>query len=215
MADGSAGAGGLGGAAVADECGGSGDSVKAGGGAPLHWETQSWMLCGLHAANAILQEGDLVTREEMDRIADELLSSARAVPGSLGTIEAALAHTPFELLAHPYRGLFGNYDISVVLQALERRGLRTAWRKKGRDWDLSDDVVGFLVNSRGRHFGFAIGRHWWALRKVGGTWWNLDSKLARPERLGDAAACAALLDTASSEDGGEVIAVLCPKPSSA
>lgn len=52
------------------------------------------------------------------------------------------------------------------------------------------NVIGFIINVPSEYkFGFVVlpfrRRHWIAIRKIDTIYWNLDSKLNAPERIGD------------------------------
>lgn len=112
----------------------------------------------------------------------------------------------------------GQYDVNVLIIALQRRGFEAAWFDR-RKWviDFVDGVVyftsylvftrcisisrdpfcidtsnvlGFILNVPSDcKLGFVVlpfrRRHWIAVRKIHSFFWNLDSKLNAPERIGD------------------------------
>lgn len=52
-----------------------------------------------------------------------------------------------------------------------------------------DQILGFILNVPSDYkFGFVVfpfrRRHWIAIRRIDGIFWNLDSKLNAPERIG-------------------------------
>lgn len=81
----------------------------------------------------------------------------------------------------------GNYDINVLIAALEGKGKTVVWhdRRNGAsaiDLDgASDKLMGIILNIPVRRFaGLWKGRHWVALRRIEGLWYNLDSDFAAP-----------------------------------
>lgn len=174
--------------------------------APYH-ERQSLMRCGQHAINNLLGTAS-VTTTELDAIARELSE------GGLG-------------LAHRWPVL-GNYDINVILIALQRRGYEAEWwDRRKREEELravlrtpaSEDpaaVVGVLLNirTRPRFLGglVPLGRHWLALRPLADTrqpsqWLNVDSDLPQPIVLEDDVALLAKMGQLMRESDGHLILV--------
>jgi hypothetical protein len=84
----------------------------------------------------------------------------------------------------------GNFDVNVLLVALARRGLEAAWHDVRKTLTARElqGAVGLLANmpSTPSPWGQAIlkrvgaGNHWYTVRNVGGTWWDLNSSLAAP-----------------------------------
>lgn len=110
--------------------------------------------------------------------------------------------------------LTGNYDINVLIAALEEKGKSVVWhdRRNGAssiDVDASEDVLmGIVVNVPVKRFaGIWRSRHWVALRKVGGVWYNLDSDLSAPQPFVDANKVREFLDFTLAH-GGEVLLVM-------
>lgn len=220
----SGGAGGAGGAAS-----GGGDAAAREGAVDVYHERQERMYCARHALNAMVApsggdaeaapEPALVTTEELDGIAEELAAETEAAgipkPGLLGFLGFS-----------PHRSALGlgNWDVNVVLRALRRRGLHAAWfdRRKGvdalplGDVDTADGaLLGVIVNRRSRYMLVLTSYHWFTLRlDAQGVWWNCDSALARPKRLGgadDARAVVAAIDDADAN----IIVVRRPPPAAA
>eukprot|EP01018_Ginkgo_biloba_P010808 Gb_06022 [translate_table: standard] len=165
----------------------------------IYHEKQRLQFCLLHALNNLLQlprtgawlsdfdaeEKDLLntrkesfTRTQLDAIANEL---TLIDPNKDGW-------NPFSVVWQPHHNvLTGNYDINVLFAALEGKGKRVVWydrRNGASSMDLTDSTktfTGIILNKPVRKFGgLWKSRHWIALRKVDGIWYNLDSDLARP-----------------------------------
>jgi len=171
---------------------------------PPYFESQRLMRCACHALNNLLGRSAF-TPPELDALAVQL-----------GGTWLSLAHR---------WPLLGNYDVSVVLSALQACDppLEAAWWDARKDdAALVDaargvDVVGLLLNTRARPrlLGGLVpfGRHWSALRGpsavTGGVsgWWDLDSNHAAPTRLADEAALLARLHVALREQDGHAFVV--------
>lgn len=91
-------------------------------------------------------------------------------------------------LLHPYRTLYtGNWDVTVLDLALQQVDRKLKWHDQ-RDTEFSKlDLINcyaLIVNVRNNwSLPFLEGRHWFALRKIRGSWYNLDSKLKQPELI--------------------------------
>ena len=89
-----------------------------------------------------------------------------------------LSPTPLSVLFKPHHNvLTGNYDINVLIAALEEKGKTVVWhdRRKGAssiDVDAPEDVLmGVVINVALKRFaGIWRSRHWIALRKIDGVW---------------------------------------------
>lgn len=151
----------------------------------IYHEKQSLLHCGLHAVNAIIQDNEEpFTREDFQEISvainDELASVLDANQSIGGKLSRALG------------SFVGDWDVSVLIRALEQRGLKADWfDSRGTRDDLvalfeSENLVGFLINSKSNSIWapvlslFQSGRHWFALRAIRGVWYNLDSNLPSP-----------------------------------
>eukprot|EP00177_Eucheuma_denticulatum_P005193 GFKZ01009459.1.p1 GENE.GFKZ01009459.1~~GFKZ01009459.1.p1 ORF type:complete len:200 (-),score=19.68 GFKZ01009459.1:106-669(-) len=137
----------------------------------VYHERQQLLRCGLHATNALLR-GPIYTASTMDEIADQM----------------AVERSWFRW-SHPHRAIFGlgNYDVNVIMCALERRGLCARWMGNGVSVrgvvEGSGGLVGFLVNVgvKGKWLGWASDwlmgerRHWLAVVKYGNAFYEVDS----------------------------------------
>ncbi|KAM6996727.1 josephin-2-like [Passerculus sandwichensis] len=113
---------------------------------------------------------------------------------------------------NPHRSLLGlgNYDVNVVMAALGMLGLAAVWWDKRRPLErlVVPRVLGFLLNIPSplerlvvpRVLGFLLNvpsrvslgalalplrrPHWLCVRPFGAAFYNLDSKLATPARIG-------------------------------
>ncbi|XP_059716957.1 josephin-2 isoform X1 [Haemorhous mexicanus] len=145
-----------------------------GSGVPGYHERQRRQLCALHALNNLLQRPWL-SQASADRICQR---PPRLAPNSR---------------PNPHRSLLGtgNYDVNVVMAALGTLGLAAVWWDKRRPLErlCLSHVLGFLLNVPSR---VALGTlalplsrpHWLCVRPFGGTFYNLDSKLATPTAIG-------------------------------
>lgn len=109
----------------------------------------------------------------------------------------------------------GNYDINVIMTALQKKGCAAVWFDKRKyDDDVilfevevnvlsikcfiyrepstidTSQVLGFILNVPTDYkIGFVVlplkRRHWIAIRKINDQYWNLDSKLDSPQSIGN------------------------------
>lgn len=151
------------------------------------------------------QQKDAFTRAGLNEIADSLV---------LDETEKQ-KWTPLSGLFKPHHNtLTGNYDINVLIAALERKGKGVIWhdRRNGAssiDLDGPEDaLMGIVVNIPVKRFGgIWRSRHWVTLRKIDGRWYNLDSDLVAPKAFEDREQVRGFLDSAI-EHGGEVLLVM-------
>ncbi|XP_001604036.1 josephin-2 [Nasonia vitripennis] len=137
----------------------------------IYHERQVKELCALHALNNLFQERKF-SKQELDQICYNL--------------------SP-DVWINPHKSLLGlgNYDINVIMAALQIRGCEAVWFDKRRDPDCLclDNIEGFILNVPHEYkFGFVLlpvkRRHWIALKKINGAFYNLDSKLDSPQLIG-------------------------------
>ena len=120
------------------------------------------------------------SRKELDSIADGLPTA----------ILRPSVPNPLSLIFKPHRNaVTGNYDANVLMSALNAREKEVVWfdHRKGIEVLLSelakygDRLLGMIVNFPTRKLlGIWQGRHWVAVRKLHGMWYNLDSENAAP-----------------------------------
>jgi josephin len=145
--------------------------------ATMYHERQSLQLCGVHCINAMLQRC-VYTQAAMDAIAESMDPSS----------------SMFHINAHRSMFGLGNYDANVILKALGDHGFDyqyfDARQPLASLQAVLDDtgVIGILVNHPTYFLGVATGRHWLTIRRQisdeAMTWFNLDSKLPAPDRIG-------------------------------
>ncbi|XP_023363675.1 josephin-2 isoform X3 [Otolemur garnettii] len=145
---------------------------------------------------------------------------SRAPDGDRGTV--ALRKQGPERLApdsrlNPHRSLLGtgNYDVNVIMAALQGLGLAAVWwdRRRPLSQLALPQVLGLILNlpspvSLGLLSLPLRRRHWVALRQVNGVYYNLDSKLRVPETLGDEDGVRAFLEAALAQGLCEVLLVV-------
>jgi hypothetical protein len=185
-----------------------------------HHERQSLAFCGLHAVNALVAQpgdgaGGPFTRGDLDAVARRLAVAGARDAGLPPPVFGGALFNPHA----SWLGL-GDYDANVLIVALASRGREAAWaapRGAPAPTVVSDPAVaGLLLNVRTPPRASWIpaslpligaGRHWFAWRPLAdGAWWDLDSRLDAPRRIGsaaDAAAEAAAIVAA----GGEALVV--------
>ncbi|XP_026329774.1 josephin-1-like [Hyposmocoma kahamanoa] len=139
---------------------------------PIYHEKQVKELCALHALNNLFQMRGTYTKSELDGICSRLSPN---------------------VWINPHRSLLGlgNYDINVIMAALQKKGCEAIWFDKRKDpgcLNLSH-ICGFILNVPSDYkLGFVMlplrRRHWITIRQIGGSFYNLDSKLDAPQLIG-------------------------------
>jgi len=143
----------------------------------IYHEKQSKELCALHVLNNIFQSPDAFTQKDLDKICFEL--------------------SP-DTWINPHKSCLGlgNYDINVLTAALQTKEYSIVWFDKRKDPSCIciGKVLGFILNIPSEykvgwiHLPNFNRKHWIAMRKIEGTYYNLDSKLNGPKQIGDEAA---------------------------
>ncbi|KAM5296466.1 josephin-2 isoform 4-T4 [Glossophaga mutica] len=161
----------------------------------VYHERQRLELCAIHALNNVLQQR-LFSQEAADEICKRLAPDCRL---------------------NPHRSLLGtgNYDVNVIMAALQGLGLAAVWwdRRRPLSQLALPQVLGLILNlpspvSLGLLSLPLRRRHWVALRQVDGVYYNLDSKLRAPEALGDENGVRAFLAAALAQDPCQVLLVV-------
>jgi josephin len=123
--------------------------------------------------------------------------------------------TPLSVFLKPHHNaMTGNYDINVLIAALEGEGKSVVWhdRRNGAsliNLDASEEsLMGIVLNVSVRKFGgLWKSRHWITLKKIDEVWYNLDSDLLAPETFKDTEEVREFLDYIIHH-GGEVLLVM-------
>ncbi|XP_077407573.1 josephin-1 [Vanacampus margaritifer] len=139
----------------------------------IYHEKQRRELCALHALNNVFQDGSAFSRDTLQEIYQRLSPSTLVTPHK----KSMLGN--------------GNYDVNVIMAALQMRGFEAVWWDKRRDVgsiELSN-VTGFILNVpsnlRWGPLQLPLKRqHWIGVREVAGVYYNLDSKLRGPQPIG-------------------------------
>ncbi|XP_007908092.1 josephin-2 [Callorhinchus milii] len=161
----------------------------------LYHEKQRLELCAVHALNNLLQ-CRAFGKEDLDEICGRL---------SPGTV------------LNPHRSLLGtgNYDVNILMAALVSQGLAPIWWDKRRSLDalVLSQVYGFILNIPSNvTLAFVTlpirRRHWIAVREVNGHYYNLDSKLKSPARIGGSEELRVFLEGQIAEDVCELLLVV-------
>ncbi|XP_045785707.1 josephin-2 [Maniola jurtina] len=138
----------------------------------IYHEKQVKELCALHALNNLFQTRNTFSKSELDTICSRLSPN---------------------VWINPHRSMLGlgNYDINVIMAALQKKGCEAVWFDKRKDpgcLDLSN-ICGFILNVPSDYkLGFVMlplrRRHWITIRQIQGNFYNLDSKLDAPQLIG-------------------------------
>ncbi|XP_053207612.1 josephin-2-like [Panonychus citri] len=146
----------------------------------IYHEKQRKQLCALHSINNLLQ-GNYFNQQDLDSI--------------------CLRLSPERQILNPHRSLFGlgNYDVNVLITALQSKGFETIWFDQRKDPDCLqfNHILGFILNVDNSKVDnsslynwinpvnfFTSRKHWIAFRKIDDQYYNLDSKLDNPEIVG-------------------------------
>ncbi|XP_061562026.1 josephin-1 [Phycodurus eques] len=141
--------------------------------ATIYHEKQWRELCALHALNNVFQDGSAFSRDTLQEIYQRLSPSTLVTPHKKGMLGN------------------GNYDVNVIMAALQTRGFEAVWWDKRRDVGsiALSNVTGFILNVpsnlRWGPLQLPLKRqHWIGVREVAGVYYNLDSKLRGPQPIG-------------------------------
>ncbi|XP_017982419.1 PREDICTED: josephin-like protein [Theobroma cacao] len=163
----------------------------------IYHERQRLQYCLLHSLNNLFQQKDAFTRASLNSVAEKLV---------LDDPNKEI-WTPFSLVFKPHHNsITGNYDINVLIAALEGKGKTVIWhdRRNGASAiDLNDEILmGIVINVPVRRYaGLWKSRHWIALRNIDGVWYNLDSDLDAPQCFKDSGEVKDFLDYIITHDG--------------
>jgi len=155
-----------------ENCWGHDNRIDVAMNGAIYHERQVKELCALHALNNLFQERDAFSKTELDAICYSLSPN---------------------VWINPHKSLLGlgNYDINVIMAALQRKGYEAIWFDKRKDPKCLnlDNILGFILNVPSDYkLGFVLlplrRRHWVTIRQVHGTYYNLDSKLEFPQLIG-------------------------------
>ncbi|PON70624.1 Machado-Joseph disease protein MJD [Parasponia andersonii] len=172
----------------------------------IYHERQKLQFCLIHSLNNLFQKKETFTRASLNEISENLV---------LDETEKQ-TWTPLSVLFKPHHNaLTGNYDINVLIAALEGKGKSVIWhdRRNGAssidlDGPEEDALMGIVLNIPVKRFGgIWSSRHWVTLRKIGGIWYNLDSDLVSPKAFEDTLEVREFLDSMIGL-GGEVLLVM-------
>lgn len=132
----------------------------------IYHERQEALLCGQHALNNLAQ-APLFTVDQLAEIARQLDALER------GVMEPSAVQQPSANIDEA-----GNFSIQVLKAALEAvLGLPLPHLSVARQTSTKDitEYDGFLCHKSD---------HWFAIRQVGGRFWNLNSMMERPVAIG-------------------------------
>lgn len=135
----------------------------------VYWEKQgAGRMCALHCLNSVLQ-GPHFTEAELSAIGLELDQKERQLMAEGGThsedYQAFLAEGSGNVAEDGY------FNISVLIECLRRKRIHCICQKNVGDHEEAGIDFGYILNHSD---------HWLALRKVHGTWYNLDSMKPAP-----------------------------------
>ncbi|XP_071689844.1 josephin-like protein [Rutidosis leptorrhynchoides] len=167
----------------------------------IYHERQKLQFCLLHALNNLFQEKNAFTRKDLDEIAEKLVLD--------DPYEGKWSR--FSVIFKPHHNsLTGNYDINVLITAVEKKGKRVVWhdrRNKASSINLDESdgtLMGIVLNIPVKRYGgIWKGRHWVSLRRINGVWYNLDSDFESPYAFESSEELREFLDCAI--DGGTEI----------
>ncbi|XP_075040244.1 josephin-2 [Mixophyes fleayi] len=162
---------------------------------PVFHERQRLELCAVHALNNLLQRAE-ITQLRAEEICRGLSPNS---------------------VINPHRSLLGtgNYDVNVIMAALQTMDFAAVWWDKRRSLESLElsEIFGFILNIPSPiSLGFLslpiTRKHWIAVRQMNGVYYNLDSKLKSPVRLGGPRELKAFLQDCISRGSCEILLVV-------
>ncbi|KAF8051186.1 hypothetical protein N665_1786s0013 [Sinapis alba] len=169
----------------------------------IHHERQRLQFCLLHSLNNLFQDKEAFTREGLDSISEEL---------GIDDPDQETWTTPLSLVLKPHHNMLtGNYDVNVMIAALEGKGKSVEWHDKrygAYSINLAaDTLMGIVLNVPVTRFvGLWRSRRLVVVRKINGVWYNLDCDLTVPQPFRDEDEVKGFLDHNLSF-GGEILLV--------
>ncbi|KAF4520313.1 hypothetical protein B566_EDAN004373 [Ephemera danica] len=139
----------------------------------IYHEKQCKELCALHALNNLFQRAGTFQQTQLDAICHSLAPNA---------------------WVNPHKSLLGlgNYDVNVLTRALQCHGYEAVWFDKRKDPSCLElrKIFGLIFNVSNE---IRLGpltlplnkRHWFAIREIQAHYYNLDSKLEKPQLIGN------------------------------
>mmetsp|Transcript_8017 Transcript_8017/g.10444 ORF Transcript_8017/g.10444 Transcript_8017/m.10444 type:complete len:227 (-) Transcript_8017:59-739(-) len=182
----------------------------------VYHEKQRASHCAIHTLNNLFQE-KWMTRSNMDSLADEAFREHKALLRRSGM------KTP---LISPFKSIipfFGNYDIGVIVKALKIRNAnfqKHIFRPLGEESSASStsaeiedidysskDLVGFIINCERSQVPIISSKHWYAVARLNGVFYNMNSYLTEPEEIGNESKTKAFLNKEVIDNGSHLFTV--------
>lgn len=140
----------------------------------IYHEKQSALLCGRHTLNSILQ-GPALTDVDLASIAQTLdAEEARLLSSPGGRLDPSLAGGESQNVSTS-----GNFSITVIERALSIYNISL------ERWTHPSCASIRQHPETAEAFVCHLSDHWFALRKVAGRWYNLNSLFPAPSFVGD------------------------------
>ncbi|XP_053324744.1 josephin-2 [Spea bombifrons] len=162
---------------------------------PVFHERQRLELCAVHALNNLLQKPE-ITQQRAEEICRGLSPNT---------------------MINPHRSLLGtgNYDVNVIMVALQTLDYAAVWwdKRKSLESLVLSEIFGFILNIPSPiSLGFLslpiTRKHWITVRQINGVYYNLDSKLKAPAKLGGPTELKQFLQDCISRGSCEVLLVV-------
>ncbi|XP_039256817.1 josephin-2-like [Styela clava] len=162
----------------------------------IYHERQRYELCALHALNNIFQDPNAFSKEILDDICYKL--------------------SPDTML-NPHKSVLGtgDYDVNVIMAALQSKGYAAIWWDKRKNISSLHlpSVKGLMLNIPSE---IDLGlfklplkrRHWIALLAIDEVFYNLDSKLKKPSLIGGRDLIRAYLEKLLGAKNSELLLVV-------
>ena len=157
----------------------------------IYHERQESLLCGQHCLNNLVQRNGAFSAVGLADIAHALDREEQRLYLDASTTDADKAKYLGEASGNVDES--GNFSLEVLRRALmQSHGIElVSWTgETGKAMDpMAESGSGFVVNRSS---------HWFTIRRIGGSWWNLNSTLGRPEHISDFFLAAFLADLTQS-----------------
>ena len=164
----------------------------------IYHEKQSRQLCALHVLNNLFQDQNAFKKSDLDAICNRL--------------------TPNTWI-NPHKSILGlgNYDVNILMTGLQDWGYKTIWFDKRKSVETIDyeKVYGFILNVPSNYKVFGVvplpysNKHWLTIKYfIGLGYYNLDSNLSKPIRIGEKEDLIRLLTAELSSSDKELLIVV-------